>query len=408
MKKVITLALLVATLNATNLKSMLHSAKESNNLLKSNYYKELSAKKGIEAINRSYRPTVEIGALAQDSNPRTPMRPGVTYSAFVKLNYLIYDGNVKKYTKRQKVYELSSIKDANKQYKYSLYLQIVQDYYDLLSLKEIIRAFEFKKRSIAAQYDKMKKFKEAGLIGEVELYQLEAALENVKYNLNSLDLQKKTLLSQLSLKVGKTIKKINYNYFKKQKVSFSPNAQIRSLQAKMASLNENAKAIKADNNPKVNLSLEHNEYDYGRTDKMHPEGLSNQTTLTLSATMKIYDGGVKKQEAQAMKLQAMSLSYELKHSLKEQKINYNLSKARIDNIRVQIKSAKASLKAAQKNYNAILKKYNAGIIDNTEYLDALSNLADAKANYKKSLNDLDVAYAIYYYNAGRNIVSYIR
>jgi outer membrane protein TolC len=254
----------------------------------------------------------------------------------------------------------------------------------------------------------MKVFKNAGLVSEVELYQLKAALENVKYNLNSLDLQKKTLLSQLSLKVGKTIKRVSYSHFRKKRVSFYPDAQIKSLQAKMASLYENAKVISAANNPKVNLSLEHNQYAYDRTDRLHPEGLNSQTTLSLSGTMRVYDGGVKKRESEAMKLQAMSLSYQIKYSLKEQKINFKLSKLRISNVKTEIKSAKSSLRAAQKNYNAILKKYNAGIIDNTGYLDALSNLAQAKANYKKALYDLDVAYAIYYFNAGRDIRNFVQ
>jgi outer membrane protein TolC len=45
----------------------------------------------------------------------------------------------------------------------------------------------------------------------------------------------------------------------------------------------------------------------------------------------------------------------------------------------------------------ITQKYNAGIVDNVAYLDALSSKTQVQAMYKKALNDLEIAYAIYYY-----------
>ena len=408
MKKITLLLILAISLNAQGLKTLLNSASNNNELLKRDNLKELSAKKGIEAVNSSYYPTVDIGAVAQNSNPKTPMRPGTTYIGFVKLNYVIYDGGAKKYTKAQKIYELSSIKDANSQFKQSLFLQITQDYYNIKSLNDLIKALRFKKEAIASQYKKIKAFQEAGIIGDIELYQLKSALESVKFNLNSLNLQKLTLLSNLSLKVGKRVKHLGNSHFIKRSVSLSPNYLVKSLRAKVASIKQSANIIASANSAKLNISLEHNAYSYARYDKAHPKGLSNQTNITLSAKMRVFDGGTTSKKAQAVKLQAMSLNYEANYRLKEQKNNFKLSKLRIKNIRVQIKSAKSALISAQKNYNAILKKYNAGIIDNTDYLDALSSLAEAKANYKKALNDLEVAYALYYFNAGKNIKGYIK
>jgi len=408
MKKITLLLILSLNLNAQSLKSLLNSASSNNELLKRDNLKELSAKKGIEAINRGYFPTVDIGAMAQNQNPKMLMRPGTTYVAFVKLNYVVYDGGAKNHIKRQKSYELSSIKDANNQFKQSLYLQIVQDYYNISSLNSLIKSLQFKKKSIASQYKKIKAFKDAEIVGDVELYQLQSALEMVKYNLNSLNLQKQTLLSNLTLKVGKKITKLNPSHFVKRGVALTPDYLVKSLRAKVASIKESAKVIKSENAPKINLSLEHYKYSYDRTDRAHPEGLPSQTNLTLSAKMRIFDGGANTQKAEATKLMAVSLAHEANYRLKEQKNNFKLSKLRIKNIRLQIKSAKSSLKAAQKNYDSILKKHNAGIIDNSEYLSALSNLAEAKANYKKALNDLEIAYALYYFSAGRDITNYIR
>jgi outer membrane protein TolC len=393
---------------ASSLKSLLNKASRYNDIIKANETTLLSTKKSIDSINKSYYPTLDVGALIQDSNPRALMRPGITAKAFVKLNYIIFDGGVKKYNKKAKYYELSSLRNSNKEYKENLYIQIMQDFYALETLYELIKSLEFKKRAIKAQLKKIKAFYKAGIVGEVELYQLQSALENVKYNLNSLSLKKKTLLMQLSLKVGKRVKKITPSYFKKRKVAFSPNATVALLKAKKASIFANAKAIEASNNAKVNVSLEHDRFAYGRYDRLHPEGLSEQTTLTISASKRLYDGGATKKKAQAVKLQALSLEYKIKNALKTQKMQFNLAKLRIKNVKVQIKSAKAALVAAKKNYEANLKKYSAGIIDSSEYLDALSNYAQAKANYKKALNDLEVAYGLYYFNAGKNIKRYLK
>jgi len=408
MKKLIIFLIITLSLNAQSLRSLLSSATANNELLKRDNFKLLSAKKGIEAVNRGYFPTIDIGAMAQNSNPRMLMRPGTTYIAFVKLNYIVYDGGTKKYTKKQKIYNLSSINDANKQFKESLYLQIVQEYFNIKSLNGLIKALYFKKNAIKAGYKKVKALRDAGIVGDVELFELKSALESVKFNLNSLKLQKETLLSELSLKVGKKINHINNSHFIKKTVTLEPNYLVKSLRAKVESIKESANVILANNNPKINLSLDHNKYKYNRTDKAHPKGLSNQTTITLNAKIRVFDGGTTTAKAQAVKLQAMSLGYEANYRLKEQKNNFKLANLRIKNIKVQIKSAKSSLIAAQKSYNAILKKYNAGIIDNSEYLNAISNLAQAKANYKKALNDLEVAYAIYYFNAGKNLKGYIK
>ena len=408
MRYLIAVFLLVEFSFASNLQTLLNRASKYNDIIKANKINAASTQKSIDSINKSYYPTIDIGVAAQDSNPRALMRPGITYKAFVKLNYLIYDGGVKKYNKRAKRYELSSIRNSAKEYKESLYVQIMQDFFALASLQELIKALEFKKEALLAQYKKIKAFRDAEIVGDVELYQLESALENVKYNLNSLDFQKKSLLMQLSLKVGKKVRKISPSHFRKTKVSFNPNATIASLKAKRASILANAKAIAAANNAKVNLSLEHNRFGYDRYDKLHPKGLSEQTNIALSATKRLYDGGATKKKAQAIKLQALSLEYKIKNALKSQKMQFNLAKLRIKNMRAQIKSAKSALVAAKKNYEANLKKYNAGIIDSSEYLDALSNFAQAKANYKKALNDLEVAYGLYYFNAGKNIKRYLK
>jgi hypothetical protein len=47
-------------------------------------------------------------------------------------------------------------------------------------------------------------------------------------------------------------------------------------------------------------------------------------------------------------------------------------------------------------------------VDNGAYLDALAAQTSAAALYETSLNDLEIAYAFYYYYSGKNIEEFLQ
>jgi len=408
MKSLKLLLIISIGLNASNLKDLLNFSLVNNDLVKSKSLQIESAKSSVAAVDKSYLPTVDIGAFAQNANPKNLMRAGTTYSLFAKLNYNIYDGGIKKYTLKQKQFELVSKVFEKEHFLKSLQLSIVQDYYAIKSLQALQLALIKKKNAITAQYAKVKKLNYAGMAPKDDVARLKAALEMVKYNIESLKFKKESLLSAIGLKVGKKITHIGNSHFVKKRVTFSKNAQIKAMLAKAMAVKNGSDAINCTNNLKINLGVDYNVYSYDRYDLMHPKGLKSQTKITLSANMRVFDGGVTKQKAQAVKLQAMSLILEAKHKTKEQKSNFKLAKLRIKSIRASIKSAKASLDAANSLYETVLQKYNAQIVENSLYLDALSNKVQALAEYKRSLNDLEIAYALYYYYSGKNIKGFIK
>ncbi len=92
---------------------------------------------------------------------------------------------------------------------------------------------------------------------------------------------------------------------------------------------------------------------------------------------------------------------------KEQRVQYEIAVARIESSKIKIKSAKSALIAAISAFKTINEKYNAGIVDYVIYLDALSAKTDATALYERSLNDLEVAYAMFYYHSGKKLEDFI-
>jgi outer membrane protein TolC len=93
---------------------------------------------------------------------------------------------------------------------------------------------------------------------------------------------------------------------------------------------------------------------------------------------------------------------------KEQKMRHEISVARVKSSKLKIKSAKSALNAASSAFGTINEKYNAGIVDYVIYLDALSAKTNASALYEKSLNDLEVAYAMFYYYSGKKLEDFIK
>ena len=58
--------------------------------------------------------------------------------------------------------------------------------------------------------------------------------------------------------------------------------------------------------------------------------------------------------------------------------------------------------------NAIRKKFEIGSVDNIAFLDALSVKTSSKAQYETAKNNLQIAYARYYYYLNKNVKDYIK
>ena len=394
-------------LNAGGLKSVLNHAQDAN-LVKAKELQIEAKRSELRSVGKEAMPTVDLAAFVSSSSPRSFMQPGVMYGASVKLKYAIYDGGLKSAKKGQKRFELASAKFNKSFFSKSLYLQIVQDYYNIKSLDALIGALKQKQHTLNEQLKKTKVLVSSGFATEDNLYSLRAALAFVKDNINSLHFQRKSLLSIMSLKANYRVKRVGNSHFSKREVNFRANDLIRALRMKKSAMISGAKMIKSATQPHVNLDASYNMYGYGRSDRMHPEGLDHQAKINLTAGIRLYDGGATKEKAQAVKLQAMSLGFEIKQKLQEQRVQYRLSQQKLRVVKKHIGAMRAQYRAQKKLFDTVKKQYESGLADYVSYLDALSQMVSAKANLEKAKYELEIAYAIYYYNAGYDIRRFIR
>ncbi|MCK9490971.1 MAG: TolC family protein, partial [Sulfurimonas sp.] len=143
-------------------------------------------------------------------------------------------------------------------------------------------------------------------------------------------------------------------------------------------------------------------------DKTHPEGLENQNKLMLTLNMRLFDMGVITKQKEALLLEEKALQSEVEYAINEQDVNVELAMLKIGTTKAQIKSAKSSLESAESAYNTISEKYEVGSVDNVTYLDALSVRTNAKSQYERALNNLQISYASYYYHTNKNIKEYVK
>jgi len=363
----------------------------------------------LEATRRDRFPQINIGANYQNLNDRTVGLPGVVVSGYISVGFDLYDGGKNSELKKQKRYEMVSTRFEKDAFKRSLALSIVEDFFKIKNLNASINALYEERKALKAQLDRIKRFVDADMATQDDVYKLQAAYDTNQYNIASLKFDRLSLYRSLELKVGKPVKQIKNSSFKKQSgVKFRLSESVKALQAKQKAMLHQAKVIGSEYNPTIKVENSYNRYDYAQVDTTHPAGIEDQNKLLVSLNMKLFDNGAKEKSKLAVLKAKDALEYDITYQIKSDKMLYNLAKSRIRTMQANIKSTKSALNAALSVLKTIEQKYKAGLVDNITYLDALSQKTNAQSIYHTARNSLEVAYSILYYYAGQDIKRFIR
>ena len=403
MKKYL-LLLLPALVCGDNLKTILDYAGKNNNLVQASKLIEDSRAQDIQTKENALYPSIDIGGNMQHLKELPTGQPGDIYSVYAKISYDIYDGGKKS----------SLVNSAKNDYKSSLYnynatkdnlnLDVVQDFYLIKNLKGSLLAKQEAGKSLGEQLNRIKKYFEARLATKNDIDRIQSSYDTNNYEIESIKFQIIQATKTLELKVGKNIDSIeNSTFIEILENKFEENSNIKSMKAKRDALLSNIEVINSASLPQLKIENTYSKFNYGQTNENHPAGLDNQNNLTLTASMKLYDFGVNKSEKQSVMIQAQALSKEIDYKIEEQKIQNNISIARIMASKAKINSSQSALKAAKSAFEVMTEKYNAGLVDYVSYLDSLTSKTNAIVAHEISLNELQTAYAIYYYYNGKNL-----
>ncbi len=394
---------------AESLKSILDSAHQNNNLVLSSKFSKEAKEREIASKKSDYFPTIDIGASYKNTSDVTPFQISDIYSGYGRVELDVYDGGVKSSQLERAKDEFRASSHDEAQMKKSLSLQIVQDFYTIKSLESSLRAKEDARKSLQEQLERIKQFYDAKLATQDDIDRLQASYDRNSYEVESLNFEMLSAKKSLELKVGKEIESFDESSFKDAELSdFEENDDIKSLIYKEHAIKNSAEALEGAYYPNVKLEDTYTVYGYDDIAPNHPAKIDRQNVLMLSMNMRIFDYGSTSESKQALILNSKALNEEIKYMSKEQKMHHGISVARVKSSKLKIRSAKSSLTSASSAFETVNEKYNAGIVDYVIYLDALSAKTDASALYEKSLNDLEVAYAMFYYYGGKKLEDFIK
>ena len=403
------LMLLPALLCADDLKSLLDFATTNSDVVHTKVLTQDAKSKELASQKGAYYPTVDVGAFYQRLDERSPFMPGDTYSGFAKIGMNIYDGGMTSALVAQKENELKSSSFDTAATKKNLSLDIVQDFYNIKNLQATLAAKEEAGKFLKAQLYRVSQFFIAKMATKDEVDRLQSAFDTNTYEVEATKLQILSAKKILALKVGKDVESFEDSSFKEPTgESFEQSDALKSLSAQKESLTSGARAVMSAYYPTLRVEDSYALYGYNRYDALHPEGALNQNKLMVTLNMRVFDDGSAEKSKEAIMANAEALNSQLSYLSKEQKINFEISVEKIKTSKVEITSASSALEAAKSAFTTIEQKYNAGIADNVTYLDALASLTNAKALHVKALNDMQSAYAAYYYYSGKDIREFLK
>ena len=408
MKKIF-LLIVPMIMYAESLKELIDTALESNDLIVAKTLSKASKSKELEAKKSSYYPTIDIGTSYQRLDDRSNFQPGTIYSGFAKVGVDIYDGGKKSSLVNQVKNELKTARYEKDDTQKSLSLQIAQDFFNIKSLNATLKSKLEAQKYLKAQLDRIKKFYEADIATKDDIDRLKAAYDTNLYNIESIKFRKLSLKKELKLKVGKEIDTLDDSKFiKANDSSYEIADNLKALIASKEAVVASSQALDSIYYPQIRVEDTYSVFGYKRDDTLHPKGEDNQNKLLISVNMRLFDFGTISKSKESVLISSNALSSQINYKTKEQKMQYELASSRIQTSKAKIKSAKSALVAASSAFKTVEEKYNVGIVDYVVYLDALTSKTDAQSLYETSLNDLEIAYAIYYFYAGKNIVEYLK
>jgi outer membrane protein TolC len=402
------LLFLPALLSAQSLQELITSAQHNNDIVRANKYKEASSAKELTAKKARYYPTVDLGGFYKRDDAASPFQAGDTYSGYARVALDIYDGGKRASEVDEKSASLKSANLDALAYKKSLALSITQDFFAIKTLQASLQAREDAQKSLKAQLERIEQFYAVKMATNDDVQRVQSDFDTNLYNIQTIRFDILSLQSRLELQVGHKIDSFEKAAFKKEDTNgYKALESIQSITAQKNAINHKADAIESYYYPNIRVEDKYSLYSYDRLDaqvKRLAPPLDNQNTLLLTANLRLFDFGAIAKSKEAITLRARALQAQIDYQTKEQKIQYELARARIETAKLKIKSAKSALNAAKSAFVTIEKKYNAGIVDYIVYLDALTKKTSSKALYESSLNDLETAYAQYYFYSGKNIL----
>mgnify|MGYP000376199202 CR=1 FL=1 len=407
MKKLllITLPLYMA---AGNLSVLLDNTIE-NKLVESSIYNVESVKKQYESVKGNYKPQISIGTTYSTTNEETAAIADSSFVSYGKIDYVIYDGGAKENIYDSMESNINSAKQSLVSLKNKLALEVINLYYNYLSLKASKKATLQEIKTLSAQQNRLEQFLKAGTTTSDEVEKIISRVQSAHVTLSQIELDMTTLVHKLKYLTNKDsmVEEGSIINFNKSDKTLK-RADIKSLEASTKALKQNALASKGAKYPTLTLKNTFYKYDMNYENTAYESDVDNQNVLKLNLNWKIYDFGATDDTFDSNHKKYLSSKSNLEYEKIKSNVDLDLAKKSYEIAKLQIKSASLALKAANATYESIESKYQNGLVENVSYLEALSEKSAALSQLERAKNDLEIKKANILYHSGLNVWEYAK
>jgi len=403
LSKTIVVSLVTFTLlQATTLKDIVESTLQKNDSIAVAKLRYEQSKSEESSVGNSFNPTINLGvSLTRLDLDTREVQVGTTFTKYAKVAANLYDGGRLSSSKEAKSYATEASKLSINSTERSTLLQVVSLYYQAKNMIDEIEVFKKKSQTLLAQYERVKTKYQLKMTTEDEVLKLKSEYETNEYLIEQFKYQKRELLANLSLLSGVQVENIeDVKLPNTEELEYKESENIEALKLQTKSAKANQKVISALKKPQLNIEDRLSYYNYDDyNEKMLSDLPEVQNALTLSLNYNLFDT-TSSAKIQTAKIQTLVSSAQTSLVKKQEKMAFDLAKAKLHTQKLKIASLKTALEMGESVYNIVKVKYENGIVDNIAYLDALSKKIYNEALYKESLNEYEIAKATYYFSSG--------
>lgn len=371
----------------------------------------LSSKEmAYESSKSSYLPSVEVGGTYQNVYEETPALAQNSLRVQASLKYTIYDGGKKDSTYKGFESSIDSSKKSVEAIKNSISLDISRLYFGYLSLNADKEATSQEIEQLRAELKRLELFYEAGSVTKDEVAKIDSRLKSAEVKLLEIELESQKVLHTLEYYTAQKIDSIESGAVitLKDESENSLRADIKAMEYETETAMHEADSKKSLNKPTLYFDNTLSYSDYYFKDEPATNFLvDTQNIAMVNVSWNIFDFGSRTKSYESKYYEYLSKKSALEYEKLRADVDYRLAKKSLEIAKLKTESAKATLDAAASTYELIKFKYQNGTIDNVAYLLALSEKYDAKRDYDRALNDLEIKKAELIYQSGKDVREFL-
>jgi outer membrane protein len=392
--------LTACTLNGESTLLTLIDSAQQNERIESLMHQNRAAQLGFESAKHSYFPRVDAFGSAAYVDRTGGFDAKQSYSAGVKGEWVVFDGFKRENIISQNSALVNASKHRLSDAKKEIALEVVERYLQFQNTLDEIRTLKIMRDQLQAQYQRLEKFKTAGLASEDSLMRIRAELSDAEYKIENLSYRSDQEKSSLEILTAQKMENVqDFHILPPDALQFQEHDKIHALRfARDAKMYE-AQTKDATDLPTFKLEDQLSFNDYVN-DPIASMRVDRQNKLIATMSINLIDFSAASLAKQALVAQAQAQSSELSYALKENDHNRRLALRYIEKTRALIEASTRRSDASLKTFEAVKQKYESRIVDYVTYLDALHQMHDAINQVNRSQRTLYYAYALYYYHAG--------